>query len=253
MSRGKLRKPKLTEGNSVTWLDKDFVRRHSIYCPKQEWLSRQYAAHKTALLVILVAAFAAILAYTLIIRTVTPMSVMLFAAYTFVLVDKLLADRRMNRYCKELLGRGGETADARNRLMIKSGNKVLGKFLAYGVPLLYYILIGIYVFAQLSGRIAEDSVLLTTRVSVLPWLVLSMLDRGVTYSPIIFMDIDEGILFGNALFPYDVLRGIVSTDDGTAFDLIHEGETVAKGFILADDLNAIRQMHSLRDKYGDLN
>jgi hypothetical protein len=67
-----------------------------------------------------------------------------------------------------------------------------------------------------------------------------------------FKDLDEGMLFGNAIFSYDIMSGLVSTGKGNGFELYHDGKVVATGNILPEDMRHLQEILEIREKYKEM-
>lgn len=61
--------------------------------------------------------------------------------------------------------------------------------------------------------------------------------------------INQGMLFGGALFSYDVLSGIQPSGQGSGFTLYYEGRKAATGNMLPDDMKYLQEMLEVHSKY----
>ena len=66
---------------------------------------------------------------------------------------------------------------------------------------------------------------------------------------VFFMDISQGITIGNALFSYEKLEGFTLTGTGNKFEWHYGGKKVAWGTMLSGDIEHLREMMTLWQKY----
>jgi hypothetical protein len=65
----------------------------------------------------------------------------------------------------------------------------------------------------------------------------------------IFLDLDQGVLFGGVIYPYEILMGMESNSKNQ-FCLRYDGKEVATGKIPPEDLEYLQSMILLKQKYS---
>ncbi|MDR2605734.1 MAG: hypothetical protein LBC38_00445 [Oscillospiraceae bacterium] len=166
-------------------------------------------------------------------------------AWEFFALRKIFAHRK---YFEESLNQGGKIINAWNYKAIKLHWQLAFPVLSMG-SVLYLGIISILASVYTEFQNWEPLVFLVYLVLIV-YLILE-----ISYSsthPIIFFDLDKGVIFGGTLFPYDALDGISpDLSDSNEFALRREKEQIAYGRILPEDLAYLQQMITLKKKYGD--
>jgi hypothetical protein len=246
MTKEKSIRPAKSRGNTVYWADanKKFIREHSAARPRDIW----YEEHPAAAVTALAAAFALALFADLF--TPVPFAFVTYFAYVFFLVSLYPYIVRLDKFHQDLLTRAGETVDPVNKKMIK----------ANGVKVqLFLVLIGFLVvtFAFVWFMYIKDSKD-NLFVFLLPLFSAFFINPHVTRRsqpsvfPTIFMGLEEGVYFGGAVFPYEVMEGLVPTEKKDGFELYYGGGKVAWGTMPPDDMKHLAEILDIRKKYGNM-
>ncbi len=181
-----------------------------------------------------------------------PLGITCIVFYVLYFLDLHTAAVRGIKFHKAAVERGGEIIDPWNKRIIENKNGLLDIILL----ILFFVL-----FLAILATYFLDS--LQKYNMILPITVFSFLSnyfysyRGMKYSYpgvyyCIFLDFNEGMLFGNALFTYDIMSGLVATGKNNGFELYHEGKKVAEGKILPDDFKHLQDILEVRNKYRDV-
>ena len=249
MSKATPQKPPISERNSVLWVDSDlrFMRENSRECPAPPYS----VTHPKTVIVTLVIHFGVTIFAAFFGNTdVTILSICVSAILcTLFVVDFLMAQMRQNNFYRYLLDRGGEIAEPWNMAIIKR-NKVVIPLTAALLLLILYSCAGFFLFMYCSGRPGLDSSSILTMMNYTNCVyVLCAIWHRQGSEPFIFMDIDEGMLFGGALFTYETLVDIRPTERRNGFELYHRGKKAALGRMLPNDMKHLQDMIELIGRY----
>lgn len=246
MDAVKVRKPKMSERNQIVWTEPNFkfVREHSISRPKPSWLSAHPKNWIAAILVLFVVFIVMLFSEFVFFRI--PITIVCAALSLFVVIDTILAAMRVDKFHLEHIKRGGEVINPWNARTLKTSKN--GNVIATIMLVVYIAFITVAFLMDINGE--NDSFILFYSI-YLPIMYSTFSFGQITYSPYIFMDIDEGMLFGDALFPYDIMSGLKPTGNGNGFELYYDGKKVAYGRMLPDDMNYLQEILALRSKYKD--
>ena len=243
MDRAKIRKPRLSERNAVYWVDKDnrFIREQSVRYPKPSWS----AGHTVGSIVITL-----IWVFVLIMMLVfSDGFVKLIFSFAIViplalyLADELRAEKRKHKFQDEIVSRGGHFAGLWTERTVKRN-----RYRAYAASTLCIVL----ACAFIAMDVLLEDLELEAVYTVLPLFALTTtINNGQAFNekPNIFMDVSEGMLFGGALFSYEIMSGIRSTGKKHGFELYHDRKKVAYGTMSPDDMKYLREMIAIYGKY----
>ncbi|MDR1693027.1 MAG: hypothetical protein LBR72_06670 [Oscillospiraceae bacterium] len=220
---GKRKTQDTIERERIVWIDRTFVREHSILWARPPFLAAGYAVLGLYIALMLLG-IVAIFWDPIII----PVAIAIFIAGTVLNVDGFLADRRLSRLFRTLFERGGDVMPPPKRDWRKIWSAVSFAFMCF-----FFVLLIVAVINQWED--VPDAPLL-----LLVFMPLNLLSSA-EYSNRLYVPLnpDEGMLFGGALFSYDTLRGFRSNSDGSGFTLTYDGREVAKGHMLAYDQNKL--------------
>lgn len=248
MSKEKPQKPKLSERNQIMWVERNFkfIREHSTAYPEPMW----HITNTKHLIIGVVVLFTVLLVFILFDYVRISIACVWVTWTIFLLVEAYKAEKRTDVFYKSFLSREGEIINPINSKMVNKNTTVI---LIVGVLML--LIIGIYIgtviYFELIGR---ELPTYFYNLFYYPFIYHVLFSNSTAIStpfPCIFMDIDEGMLFGGALFSYDILSGIRPTGNGNGFDLYYEGKRVASGKMLPDDMRYLQEMLEIRKKYSD--
>ncbi len=218
MTKTKTQKPPTSVRNQVLLTVKNlkFIDEHSIAFPKRLWI----ASHEKLVLLLMTVTLLTCIVAMFVDFLVIP-ACLLGAVYTtLTFFDNYSYLRRIDKFHKELLHRGGTTIHPWNLRLIKNNAKTTYTT----VFVLYLILTCVFIGLIIFSRITQDPVTFNIFPFCFPYYFYAFSVYSGVNTPFIFMDIDEAMLFGGALFSYDVLSGILSTSDGKGFELYYEGK-----------------------------
>ena len=250
MHKKKTRNPPMSERNNVLWASRDlmFIREHSIDYPKPSWA----ATNSKSVMIGLISYFAAMIVAAFVPNM--PLKIAsIFAStiiFTLHIADSFSAHMRENRLITSLLDRGGIIVDSWNATVIKR-NGTTAQVVALSLVLVFYATMGLLIFRSFTGHLIDTTTVLamlncTNCVNIFNSLYNNQI------GPFIFMDIEEGMFFGGALFTYDVMSGLQATVKRNGFELHFEGNVIASGKMLPDDMNYLRDIIEIRNKYKRL-
>jgi hypothetical protein len=242
MKQSKQRNPPMSERNAVQWTYAAFPKAHCKEPELNPWTAHEFAL-VIALLVTL--AFVAVGGFVKVIRA--PLLIAELIMFTALVILCFRTDRRNSGFYRGLLDRGGKIVEPWNYVILRRHK--YNMFAAGFLALLACVFFGFVIYRELSGTAAERSGHFQTAVfPIYMFNIYSALSRA-SGAPFIFLDIDEGMLFGGAVFGYDVLSGIYPTGDGSKFELHYGGELVARGNMLPGDMQFLRAMIDTHAKY----
>lgn len=247
MDAVKVRKPKMSERNQLVWTEPNFkfVREHSISRPKPSWISEHPKPAIVIMLIVFAALFTELLFEYNYVRI--PLVLVFAVGSIFLCVDSFLAASRADKFRIKLLKRGGEIINPWNSKMLKTDKSVnIMTTISIGLFVIYIVVV-LIIYAKGSDN--ATNMLFVFYFPITYSTTFS--SNQYIYSPYIFMDIDEGMLFGDALFPYDIMSGLKPTGNGNGFELYYEGKKVAYGRMLPDDMSYLQEILALRSKYKD--
>ncbi len=235
---------------SVMWADKnkEFYFTHAKAYPKMMWISRHYK----------IFAFCSILVLIFMITTFffpvlkIPLCVISFILILLNLWDMCATFVNEVNFYKDAIDRGGEIIDPWNKRIISKKNKLINIALIIVCSLAYFCLLA-FVLLDFNQRFITEFpfstfALLTNFFTIYCSAKYSY--PGIYYC--IFLNFNEGMLFGNALFTYDIMNGLITTGKNNGFELYHEGKKVAEGRILPDDYKHLQDILEVRNKYKDV-
>jgi hypothetical protein len=171
---------------------------------------------------------------------------------TFYMNDSISAASRQDKFNRAIIEKGAEVIDPWNKRIIVKNSRTANLVLT----MLCLIIIIFMAFFLLFWRRLFEHYIINYPFYLMPSIVAvtGILNRSIY--PILhycaFLDFDEGMLFGNAVFSYEIMSGLVSTGKGNGFELYHEGRKVATGNILPDDLRHLREILEILEKYRDV-
>ncbi|MDR1704951.1 MAG: hypothetical protein LBS19_09775 [Clostridiales bacterium] len=227
--------------NQVFWAvkKKNFIREHSLDYPKPIVgdIGTGLLVFSTCVFFIglIIAGFANIWPFKIAFVGLTA------AFLTLLLVLAFVSEYRSKRFYLNLLERGGTTANTLNERMIKGKGGPLSVVVIVSVLVIYVLSIVTIILYTFSSH----------PTAVNPVFSLSMIwfynIRPRFSYPCVFMDIDEGMTLGGALFSYDIFKGIRETDGG--FELYFEDTKVAWGRLFPEDMKLLKEIAGVREKY----
>lgn len=249
MSHSKPRKYPISERNRVLWVDRDcqFKHEHSISYPRPTWFS----VHKKIAIAGMLAFF--VMVFLVFLIGYTPLKILFICVSSILLslfiIDTYGAGMRTYKFYKGLLERGGKIIDPWNAAIIKRTGKT-----ANIVTLMFLLLLYLYVvvlsLASIRGWFHIDFSSISFSLNIVNFLFICNA-AGYSTDAFIFMDIDEGMLFGGALFSYQKLSGIRPAKRGSGFELYYEGKKIASGNMLPNDMQYLLDIIEIQNKYQD--
>lgn len=251
MSKEKPRKRNPAERNQVMWADKNFkfIREHSIAYPEPTKSAWQITRKKSTI-IILALLFAALLIFISFEFTMIPITLAWVALNILLLVEICKKEMRTRKFYKDLINRGGEIIDPSNINMINK-NTTSNRITWAIFLLIICSYLGVAIYLVIIGLVPPFYFYYLFYYPSFYYFSFNNMSVTPIPCPIIFMDIDEGLLFGNALFSYDILSGIRPTGKGNGFELYYEGKKVAWGNMLPADMNHLLEMIEIHEKYSD--
>lgn len=244
-------KPPASERNRVAWIEKNlkFIREHSVAYPKPAWST----THVNWLIIGMILFFAMLIP-TIFVRYI-PLKIIFISVSALLLIlyfiDFFIAGIRTSKFYKDLLERGGETADQWNAVIIRRSGTTANVIILFAMIFLLVYIVFLMLATIEGSRINPSSMIWSVNIVNLFNLYNFSHNSSYNYSPYIFMDINEGMFFGGAVFSYDTLCGIRPAGKGNGFELYYEGEKVAEGNMLSDDMKLLREIIDVRSKYSD--
>jgi hypothetical protein len=235
---------KIKDRPFVQYTDLKFVNEHGTPVKSgriYDWLHN----HKIAGVALLIL-FIILYAFSLSESTV---SIPAYATILFLGIFSVVEFGRSNgqkrTFYRDLLKRGGVIIDQCNNTLLESSPVASLVLLA-----IICASAGFFIWYRATGREVQMF------ASFIPLYLSIMLNmdnltpRGYYSGPTIFLDIDEGVLFGGAIFPYEVLRGLsYNSRNDNSFKLTYEGKDVATGKILPEDWAYLHSMIVIGEKY----
>jgi hypothetical protein len=181
-----------------------------------------------------------------------PVSILAFIILWFAgvasVVESGRSQRRSVAFYTDLIKRGGIVINPWNKAFLHASPVISIVFLA-----ICCASAGFFVWYKVTG--AEVQLFTTGYITFYMSIQLTIDTYTILANyacPTIFLDIDEGALFGGAIFPYKVLSGLSynGRNDNT-FKLTYEGKEVATGKILPEDWAYLHSMIEVSEKYKD--
>jgi hypothetical protein len=232
----------------VIWTDEGFLREQSRILPKQSWMAEH---KKSAIAVIVLALLIGVLA-SVFSRLMMPFICSALIVVTFCLPSFIATQKNCKKFFKDMLKRG-EIINKQNRALLENYVGVHWDILIFASIAIFYIYFAVLLILDMNGDNLGTSVYFSGLymwffIDSLAWLRCA----SKFSTPFVFLDLNEGALFGGAVFSYDILKGVVpSGKGGYGFDFYYEGKKVAYGSMLEDDMDYLTQMIEVCEKYGE--
>jgi hypothetical protein len=171
----------------------------------------------------------------------------LAAEFLFAFINHLRYSRAIRDFYRSAIERGGETVDA-------TSEKVVAYFKDWGVLLAIIAGVGLLVAFAISTAVAfvgsagnADS--FSGYVPSFYLITMSWNARNAMSSAVIFLDLDEGAIIGQTLFPYTVLGDLRETE-ANRYELWYEGKAVMRGTLPKETADALRETAAVVTKYA---
>jgi hypothetical protein len=181
-----------------------------------------------------------------------PFSITGTAFLMFYLIDVISAIVRQDNFNRGIINGEAEVADTWNKRIFLKGYRFYSRLV---IVLAVILVLSMILYIFLTHYIFNDGDA-DYPFTIIPLIVTLTSSFNRTLYPgayyCAFLDLDEGMLFGNAVFSYDIMSGLVSTGKGNGFELYHEGKVVATGNILPDDMRHLHEILEIREKYRDM-
>ncbi|MDR1329466.1 MAG: hypothetical protein LBK23_07700 [Oscillospiraceae bacterium] len=176
----------------------------------------------------------------------TGMSVMV-AEFLFIYVDYVRHARAIRDFYSSAIERGGDTVDAASAKTVKyvRERSVRMAFIVGGALLVALV----FGSATALGLIGDAD---SFSSSMLPFHfcnILWSMRNANGLSAIIFLDLDEGAIIGQTLFPYTVLGDLRETE-ANRYELWYEGNAVMRGTLPKEAADALRETAAVAAKYA---
>lgn len=249
MSKKEPSKPKQRVSNQVYWVERNlkFIREHSIVMPEQMKL----VTHIKVLIVVFTTLMIFLILSLILKLSLVPFIIILNIIIFLFLTDAFLTSMRASKFRNELLKRGGEMINPINVKIMKFNGTIPNLIAMIFILLLVLLYSGAWVYREISGINISSSFTTAYFNFYFAWFYTYTINNIGYSSPFIFMDINEGMLFGGALFSYDVLSDIRPTGINNGFELYYNDKKVAWGKMLPDDIEFMLEIISVYQKYRD--
>ena len=248
-SQTKEQKPPMMQRNYVVWVawNKKFIREHSQDFPKPSWVATHTKGYIIWMLLYFIAMTSAFFVKNMHYRIILICSAVVI--FTVYIVDEIIANIRFSRFIGRLLDAGGVIVDPWNERIINRNSRLVN-LVAAVVIIVFYVTVSLILYRSIIGSADIGVALMVIPMNLVNFgNIYKSLNYYGEFGPYMFMDIDEGMLFGGALLSYDILSGIKPTETRNGFELYYENEKVAAGRMLPDDMNHLLSILDIRSRY----
>lgn len=220
----------------VCWTDKSFVHNYSIERVRPAWVM----THPIIAFIVYMVLLALNITAAFYDPFILPLGILNTITGVFILADIALAGRRSDRFFRKLENRNTEP-----NLHVKGFR--IGRFS------FLFCVIGFFCFTVVAFYEIMSNETEKTNLFSVQWLFIFAnmnfsYSANVTACSFVFLNNDEGMLFGGALFRYETLSGFTPTGEGNGFVLNYGGKEVARGNMLLYDQNRLQEMLESRDR-----
>lgn len=182
------------------------------------------------------------------VRTALRVAAMLIFAAEFLIafIEGVRYDKNLRDFYLSAIARGGEAVDVRSK-------KAIGYYRDWG----WMVYVGngaafavFILFLVLSFIPNTDTNIVS---GLLPFYSVSMISNirsiKLLYAMVIFLDLDEGMIIGQTLYPYTVLGDLRETDVDR-YELWYGGKAVMRGTLPKEVVSLWRETVAIVEKYG---
>lgn len=246
MSGEKTGKPSFTERNSLTWISKNgkpdvrrtFIRGHAKEYPKLGWSVGRTRSWSLAIIAFICAMTAFSFTEDQPVKAIATCAAMLILI--ILVVDSALSGINMNRFYEKQLNSGGVIIDPWNARIIKK-RKIVENCIRPVIAFACLVFNAVIFINGTAGTAGLRGLPYYFWSIIILCFVINIYTGDKEY-PNIFLSADVGMVFGGALFSYDTLSSIMFSGSGGEFELNFDGDTVANGVMLIDDMDGMREL-----------
>jgi hypothetical protein len=171
------------------------------------------------------------------------------AEFLFSVIDCVRYTRALRDFYRSAIERGGETVDETSEKVVeyfKDWGALLAIIAGAGMLVAFATSIAV-VFGDPAGN--TDSFSAYMFLFSLTTVMWNLRNTNTMYSAIIFLDLDEGAIIGQTLFPYTVLGDLRETE-ANRYELWYEGKAVMRGTLPKEAADALRETTAIAAKYA---
>jgi hypothetical protein len=175
-------------------------------------------------------------------------AMLIFAAeFLFAFVEGVRYEKRLRDFYLSAIERGGETVDARTEKAVRYyRDRGYMVYIANGTLLAVFASFLVLPFIP----VATDFV-----SGLLPFYYITLIANArnvyglYSPTPIIFLDLNEGMIIGQTIFPYAVLGDLRETG-ADRYELWYDGKAVMRGTLPKEVVSLWRETAAIVAKYG---